>query len=87
MTNTANPKNINQGRNVKRFREMMQMKQDALAYELGEDWNQQKVSILEQKKPSMHLYLHMQPKELPFICYFEEEGMAYKLVIFYVKIH
>ena len=50
MTNTANPKNIHQGRNVKRFREMMGLKQDALAYQLGHDWNQQKVSFLEQKE-------------------------------------
>ena len=39
-----------QGRNVKRFREMLGIKQDALAFELGDDWNQQKVSLLEQKE-------------------------------------
>ncbi|OJU29410.1 MAG: transcriptional regulator [Sphingobacteriales bacterium 41-5] len=42
-------KTIHQGRNVKRFREMLGMKQEALAYELGEGWNQKKVSLLEQK--------------------------------------
>lgn len=41
---------IHEGRNVKRFREMLGIKQDALAYELGEDWNQKKVSMLEQKE-------------------------------------
>ncbi len=41
---------IHQGRNVKRFREMLGIKQDALAWELGEDWNQQKVSLIEQKE-------------------------------------
>lgn len=41
---------IHQGRNVKRFREMLGIKQEALAIELGEDWNQRKVSILEQKE-------------------------------------
>ncbi|WP_026703648.1 helix-turn-helix domain-containing protein [Flavobacterium soli] len=40
---------IHQGRNVKRFREMLGIKQDALAYDLGEDWNQKKISMLEQK--------------------------------------
>ncbi|GAA3757017.1 XRE family transcriptional regulator [Flavobacterium ginsengiterrae] len=40
---------IHQGRNVKRFREMLNIKQEALAYDLGEDWNQKKISILEQK--------------------------------------
>jgi len=40
---------IHQGRNVKRFREMLGIKQEALAYALGEDWNQKKVSLLEQK--------------------------------------
>lgn len=43
-------KTIHQGRNVKRFREMLGLKQDALAYELGDDWNQKKISQLEQKE-------------------------------------
>jgi len=42
-------KKIHEGRNVKRFREMLGIKQDALAWELGEDWNQQRISLLEQK--------------------------------------
>jgi transcriptional regulator with XRE-family HTH domain len=46
---TSNPK-IHEGRNLKRFREMMGVKQDHLAFELGEDWNQQKISLLEQKE-------------------------------------
>lgn len=41
---------IHQGRNVKRFREMLGIKQEALAYELGDDWNQKKISMLEQKE-------------------------------------
>jgi transcriptional regulator with XRE-family HTH domain len=43
-------KTIHQGRNVKRFREMLGIKQEALALELGEDWNQRKISLLEQKE-------------------------------------
>ena len=43
-------KAIHQGRNVKRFREMLGIKQDALATDLGDDWNQQKISLLEQKE-------------------------------------
>jgi len=43
-------KTIHQGRNVKRFREMLGVKQEALAYSLGDDWNQQKISFLEQKE-------------------------------------
>lgn len=43
-------KKIHQGRNVKRFREMLGIKQEALAYELGDDWNQKKISLLEQKE-------------------------------------
>jgi hypothetical protein len=35
-------KKIHQGRNIKRFREMRGIKQDALAFDLGEDWNLQK---------------------------------------------
>lgn len=41
---------IHEGRNIKRFREMLGIKQEALAYELGEDWNQKKISLLEQKE-------------------------------------
>ena len=37
------------GQKIKRFREMMGVKQDALAIELGDDWNQRKVSMLEAK--------------------------------------
>jgi transcriptional regulator with XRE-family HTH domain len=46
---TSNPK-IHEGRNLKRFRELLALKQDALAFELGEDWNQQKISLLEQRE-------------------------------------
>ncbi|HRB70932.1 helix-turn-helix transcriptional regulator [Flavobacterium sp. WV_118_3] len=43
-------KKVHQGRNIKRFREMLGIKQEALAYELGDDWNQKKVSLLEQRE-------------------------------------
>ncbi|TLV01409.1 helix-turn-helix domain-containing protein [Dyadobacter luticola] len=46
---TSNPK-IHEGRNLKRFRELLSLKQEALAFELGEDWNQQKISLLEQRE-------------------------------------
>ncbi|MFN4313459.1 MAG: helix-turn-helix domain-containing protein [Chitinophagaceae bacterium] len=41
---------IHEGRNVKRFREMLGIKQEALALHLGDDWNQKKISLLEQKE-------------------------------------
>lgn len=41
---------IHQGRNVKRFREMLGIKQEALAAKLGGNWTQKKISILEQRK-------------------------------------
>ncbi|KEO75240.1 helix-turn-helix transcriptional regulator [Anditalea andensis] len=41
---------IHQGRNIKRFREMLGIKQEALAHELGEDWSQKKISLLEQRE-------------------------------------
>ena len=41
-------KTIHQGRNVKRFREMLGIKQDALAIDLG--LSQQAISALEQKE-------------------------------------
>ncbi|MDF2382180.1 helix-turn-helix transcriptional regulator [Nostoc ellipsosporum NOK] len=43
-------KQVHEGRNVKRFREMLGIKQEALASDLGEDWNQKRVSLLEQKE-------------------------------------
>jgi len=50
MTTTDNmPNKVHEGRNIKRFREMLGIKQDALAQELGNDWTQSKVSHLETK--------------------------------------
>lgn len=49
-TATDAPKNIHQGRNVKRFREMLGLKQEALALQLGDDWNQKRVSLLEARE-------------------------------------
>lgn len=42
-------KKIHEGHNIKRFREMLGIKQEALALALGDDWNQKKVSLLEGK--------------------------------------
>jgi len=50
MTTTDMPKRIHEGRNIKRFREMLGIKQDALAIELGDDWTQSKISHLEAKE-------------------------------------
>jgi transcriptional regulator with XRE-family HTH domain len=47
---TEKPNQIHQGRNIKRFREMLGLKQEALAYALGEEWSQKRVSLLEQKE-------------------------------------
>jgi transcriptional regulator with XRE-family HTH domain len=43
-------KKIHQGRNVKRFREMLGLKQEGLALELGDDWSQRRVSLLEARE-------------------------------------
>jgi transcriptional regulator with XRE-family HTH domain len=51
MTTSADiPKAIHQGRNVKRFREMMGLKQEALADKLGGDWTQKKISYVETRE-------------------------------------
>lgn len=51
MSTTNDTRNqIHHGRNVKRFREMFGIKQEALAELLGDDWSQKKVSILEAKE-------------------------------------
>src|SRR5258707_555367 len=43
-------KMIHHGRNVKRFREMLGIKQEALAVEMGDDWTQRRISLLEAKE-------------------------------------
>lgn len=51
MTTTTNhPNKIHQGRNIKRFREILGIKQEALAIELGEEWSQKRISLLESKE-------------------------------------
>ncbi len=45
---TDMPKTVHEGRNVKRIREILGIKQEALASELG--LNQQKISLLEQRE-------------------------------------
>ncbi|WP_245957735.1 helix-turn-helix transcriptional regulator [Niabella yanshanensis] len=48
-THTAMPNHkVHEGRNIKRFREMLGIKQDALAADL--DMSQQSISLLEQKE-------------------------------------
>ena len=43
-------KTIHQGRNVKHFREVLNIKQAGLAAALGSNWDQRKVSMLEQRE-------------------------------------
>jgi len=43
-------KTIHHGRNVKRFREMLGIKQESFARQMGDDWNQKRVSLLEAKE-------------------------------------
>jgi len=49
MTTTDNPKHVHLGRNVKRLREILKIKQETLADQLGAEWNQKKISLLESK--------------------------------------
>lgn len=46
----ANNKKIHEGHSIKRFREMLGINQQTLAFDLGEDWTQKKVSLLESKE-------------------------------------
>ncbi|ANH81673.1 transcriptional regulator [Niabella ginsenosidivorans] len=48
MIEIEQPKKVHHGRNIKRFRELFGLKQEALALELGPDWSQKKVSRLEE---------------------------------------
>ena len=47
-------KRIHHGRNIKRFREMLGLKQDALALALGGDWTQKRVSLMEGRETIDH---------------------------------
>ena len=48
-TITDRPNKIHLGRNIKRFREIIGVKQEALALEMGEEWNQKRISMMESK--------------------------------------
>jgi len=50
MTPTDMPK-VHEGRNVKRFREMLGIKQEVLAADLGQDWTQKKFPFWSKKRP------------------------------------
>jgi transcriptional regulator with XRE-family HTH domain len=41
---------VHLGQNIKRIREIQGIKQEALALELGTEWNQKKISLLESKE-------------------------------------
>jgi transcriptional regulator with XRE-family HTH domain len=74
---------IHQGRNVKRFREMLGIKQEAFAAELGEDWSQRRVSLLEQKEEIDPQVLEQVAKALKVpaeaIMNFDEEKAIYNI--------
>jgi len=51
MSTTANRSSKrHDGHNVKRFREILAVKQEGLAADLGEEWTQKRVSTLEAKE-------------------------------------
>jgi len=51
MINAERPAGkVHHGRNIKRFREIFGLKQEALALELGDDWSQKKVSRMEENE-------------------------------------
>jgi transcriptional regulator with XRE-family HTH domain len=74
---------IHQGRNIKRFREMLGITQEGLAYDLGEDWNQKKISLLEQKESIEPELLEQVAKHLKVpaeaIKNFDEETAIYNI--------
>jgi transcriptional regulator with XRE-family HTH domain len=52
MTQATNEQTMkpHHGRNIKRIREILGVKQEALAITLGNDWTQRRISLLEQKE-------------------------------------
>lgn len=46
----AEPKLVHEGKNIKKIRTLLDVKQTTLAKELGRDWNQKKISLLEDEE-------------------------------------
>jgi len=44
------PSKVHEGHNVKRFREMLGIRLEALVIALGEDWSEKRVAVLESKE-------------------------------------
>ncbi|NQX38802.1 helix-turn-helix domain-containing protein [Pedobacter steynii] len=49
-TTTDAAAKIHQGKNVKRFREMLGIRQEALADQLGSEWSQKRISLIESRE-------------------------------------
>lgn len=64
MTTEELPTRPHQGKNIKRFRELLSMKQEALAAELGPEWSQRRISLLEQREVVDHETLKLVAKAL-----------------------
>ncbi|GHN02380.1 hypothetical protein WSM22_38690 [Cytophagales bacterium WSM2-2] len=64
MTTTDNPRPTHLGHNVKRLREILKIKQETLADQLGSDWNQKKISMLESKEVIEHALLEQLAKAM-----------------------
>jgi transcriptional regulator with XRE-family HTH domain len=43
-------KTVHHGKNIKRIREILGVKQEALAATLGEEWSQRRISVLEDRE-------------------------------------
>lgn len=77
-----------EGSNLKRIREILGVKQDTLAMELGEGWNQQKISLLETRSVIPPLKLSRICKLLNItpdaVIYFNEE-VAREIIVNVLK--
>lgn len=66
------------GRNIKRLREILGIKQEALAIELGSDWSQKKISLLEGKdlieRPLLEQIAKAMKMPVEAIEHFDEES-------------
>jgi transcriptional regulator with XRE-family HTH domain len=71
------------GKNLKRFREMLGIRQDALAKEMGSTWSQKKISLLEGKaiiKPELMQELADAMKIPASILYTFNENLVLKQI-------
>ncbi|AMP99830.1 transcriptional regulator [Pedobacter cryoconitis] len=78
---------VHHGRNIKRFRDILDIKQETIAHELGDNWNQGMVSRLEKKetidRPTIERIAAIMKIEPDAIERFTEDNVIHNINSFY----